>query len=84
MAHKYEVTRPALRVLLSLTKGQSPDEDDVQQLRACFPDLDVNVPIHDLAIRVVEQQMERRQKVRGRKLADAKRMSARASEGAPD
>ena len=62
MPHKYELTRPALRVLACYADRRSPDPDDVRQLRDSLPNVSMDVPIAVLASDVIRQQVGKRQK----------------------
>jgi hypothetical protein len=64
MPHKYELTRPALRVLACCTDRRPPDPDDVRQLRESAPNIHAGTPIASLAMEVIRQQAGKRAKRR--------------------
>ena len=53
MTKGYAITRPALRVLATITAGGQPDPTDVEQLRKAAPDS--LLPIEKLALGIIQR-----------------------------
>ncbi len=60
MPHRFELTRPALRILFNCAQGREPDEEDIRELRAHTPSLDLSP--YELATYVIEIERKRRYK----------------------
>jgi hypothetical protein len=57
--------RAAMRVLVAVTDGQTPNPTDVAKLRASVPGVEKGLPPDDLACQAIQQALKDRDRAKG-------------------